>query len=148
MTVLLWTLWTAQASIWFYFSTRLSISQDANTSRYTGRCENVNGIPSWTWIMYLCTAMFDVLILILTLQSQIDKLKDILFPSMTTSSPIDNSNDNSGVTLRRTGRTIPQLFFLDTLMYFAISVTVALIISGWIFHHRQDQFYTVLMSPV
>jgi hypothetical protein len=95
----------------------------------------MGGFPDWTWIMYLSVACIDILNLVLTLQTRLKTFHDVkkafgAFPWI------------------KRRKDLAQLFYQDTIMQFVIGITVSLALAGWIFNHRQDDFYTVVISPM
>jgi hypothetical protein len=137
LQLLLWSLWIIQSSLWFYWSTLLTIDQVPFQNTYESTCHNLGPIPDWTWILYLSVAFTDVLILVLTLQMHIKRFIDIknLLQSFIT---WDNTTRND----------LAQVFYQDTVMHFVISVTVTLVLSVWFSHHRRDPFYAILIAPM
>lgn len=85
--------------------------------------------------MYLSVTFIDLLILFLTLEDRFKNLHDVekalkAFPWIH----------------RR--RDLAHLFYQDTIMQFVIGVTISLTFTVWTFQHRQDEFYTVIISPM
>lgn len=133
MKTALWLLWTVQTTAWLYASTISTITQIPKTSPYTTTCFKVEDFPSMSWLMYLSLTLFDFVILILTLQAKIKSFREI---------------KTIATFWKGRKEDISQQFFRDTCLSFLVSTAASIVIVAWIYHHRQNQFYTSLMAPM
>ena len=132
LQVFLWTVWAGHTCYWFYASQfTVSVTQLPKMP-YTATCQT-HSVLSWTWVGYLCNALFDILVLLLTLQTQFQSWNDVMNPISV---------------WKRTRSDLSQIFYREAMMYFLISVTVSLSIVIWIVHDIKEQFFTVLIAPM
>jgi hypothetical protein len=127
----LWVIWLAHTILWFTASSKdISVIQLPKVP-YTATCLTHN-LKTWTWVVYLANALFDILILLLTVQTQFQDWNDVKHPRLV---------------WKRTRSDLSQVFYRDALMYFVISVTASLAIVGWIVDNIHSEYFTVLIAP-
>lgn len=132
LQVFLWTVWVGHSFFWFFSGHYEDSVTQLPKEPYTATCVT-HSLVSWTWLLYLANALFDVLILLLTLQTQFASWNDVMHPRSV---------------WKRTRSDLSQLFYRDAMMYFFISVAVSLAIVIWIVQNVEEHFFTVLIAPM
>lgn len=142
----LWLIWLSISTIWIYWATQVGVTQVIAQNVYQNTCQYSGDIPNWTWIIYLCVAIFDILILILTLETLFSSFEDVKKTFKSTSFIWKNHFKSSSSSSTKSNLSI--LFYQDTLKYFILSNTMIWFLAGWNYVHRHDQFYTALVGPM
>jgi hypothetical protein len=132
LSTFLWMCWVGMTATWFTWALQMTITQSPILTPYSFTCQRIENIPVWTWELNLCMGLFDLLVLLLTLQTHFKNVREGLIPFWKQS----HQND------------VSSRFYWDTVLFFAFSFSVSLISVGWIAGHPLEHFYSAMFTPV
>jgi len=129
------------------------MKQTPEAQQYQSTCQPLLNLPTWVWGLYITVslAIFDFIILILTLQPHLQNLKRLVQASW-------KRNKLDGIEVERRDDEdrdreiyrdeIIQMFFLDSVLYFSMSFCITLAEVIWVYAHRNNTALGVALAPV